>query len=47
MRKEFAEVKTRKLAADKCPWASFFLKAEGGYWCFEFVGDYQIHVAQR
>lgn len=47
MRKEFVEVKTRKQALARCPWASFILKAIGGYWCFESLTDYQIHVNQR
>jgi len=47
VRKEFVMVKSRKRAVEKCPWASFILKSEGGYWCFESLSDYQMYINQR
>ena len=40
MRKQFVECDTAEQAADLCPWAGFFLGAEGGFWCFESEADY-------
>ena len=47
MRKQFVEAKTRKQAADACPWASEIIKVDGGYMCFESVEDARIWRAQK
>lgn len=47
MRKSFVQCKTRKQAADECPWASKIVKVEGGYMCFESISDYETWQAQK
>ncbi len=47
MRKEFVPCKSRSTAYRRCPWAYKIIKAEGGYWCFESMTDYEIHKKQR
>lgn len=47
MRKEFVECRTQADAKKLCPWAGFFLKVEGGYWCFESRSDYEVARKQK
>lgn len=47
MKKQFAEVKTRKEAAEQCPWAEIIVKVSGGYMCFESELDYRIWKNQK
>ena len=46
MRTEFVEVKTRKTAIKRMPWASKIVKVEGGYKGFESITDYQTWINQ-
>ncbi len=47
MRNQFTEAKTKKEAADKCPWAEKIVKVEGGYHCFESAQDYKTWKNQK
>ena len=47
MRTEFVECKTYRTAYRLCPWASAVAKAEGGFWAFESVYDYQVWKNQK
>lgn len=47
MRTEIAEVKTRKAAEGRMPWAAKIVKVEGGYKGFESVEDYRIWKNQK
>ncbi len=47
MRKQFIECKTRRRAIQECPWASYILKVDGGYQCFESIDDYNIFINQQ
>ena len=47
MRKEFIQCADRRTAWRHCPWASKIVKAEGGYWAFETLTDYQTWRGQR
>lgn len=47
MRKEFCEVKTRKTAVKRMPWASKIVKVVGGYVGFESWTDYHIWQNQK
>ncbi len=46
MRKIFIECETKTEAQEACPWASYFIKCESGYWCYESVSDYQTALKQ-
>ena len=47
MRKEFLIVKSRETAKRRCPWAVRIIKAEGGYWAFESITDFQTWKNQK
>jgi hypothetical protein len=47
MRQETVEVKTRKTAIKRMPWASKIVKVEGGYMGFESITDYDTWNNQR
>ncbi len=47
MKKEFIEVKSRKTAVKRAPWAARIIKVEGGYMAFESTTDYQTWKKQK
>ncbi len=47
MKKEFIQVKSRKTAKRRAPWAARIVKAEGGYWAFESIEDARIWKNQK
>ncbi len=47
MRKEFVKTESRYLAKKLCPWAARVVKAEGGFWCFESVQNFETWKKQK
>lgn len=47
MRKEMCEVKDRRTAKKRMPWASRIAKVEGGYMGFESINDFKIWNNQK
>lgn len=43
MRQDFIEGNKAE-AMDKCPWATWVVKCEGGYRCFECANDYLLFM---
>jgi len=41
VRREFIQVKTRRTAVKRAPWACWIVKVEGGYMAFESATDYK------
>lgn len=46
MRIEFVEAKNKLDALDKCPWACWVMKVEGGYRCYESFTDFMQTMRQ-
>lgn len=47
MRKELIEVKQRRTAVRRAPWAARIVKVDGGYMAFESMSDYLTWQSQR
>lgn len=47
MRIETIPCKSRKTAIKQCAWASWCVKVEGGYKCFENYQDYSLFVSRK
>jgi hypothetical protein len=43
MRKQFLHVKSYQTARKRAPWAAKIVRAEGGFWAFESVHDWDIY----